>query len=491
MINIVLLILLYNLVMSRFSRGDILSCGLVAYSGKQPFDLDKIKLLLYMNSIERGKDATGIYTPTRGIVKDAIEAKDFIPRISDLKPDTLFMGHVRSGTIGSNTILNAHPHLNSGVVAIHNGTLDNHWSLCTKHDLDLSEFHTDSQVLTALLAKYQNTKILEEILGSAAVIWSRFRSNSLFVYRNKDRELYRGKIDGGMYISSIEKSLKMIGCTSVMEIKEDYCYSIFDGEIDRQFKVKRAVPVSTKVDFSKVDDQDYQLVGRWLKCEMENYSYANSVVKPCKRGKYYLVREATAHNMLVVEDENGSLMRPAHKKSFDLKNSGLTVGDFAVAMANLVTVGENPTSICKKGKIFLVTEDHQIFIKTVRDLLTNETYALKIKHLRRAEDSEIMDDTPIDEANCALNDSCSVPNSTQALTDEDHEDLMDNMYVPSEIIHDVLEDISTMVDKLKIITKNDLVTYDVVEQLEEIVMESYSTVTDAQIVLEDVKEDTE
>jgi len=41
-------------------------CGQLGYSGTKPFDIEKIKLLTLWNSLERGEDATGFYSPLNG-----------------------------------------------------------------------------------------------------------------------------------------------------------------------------------------------------------------------------------------------------------------------------------------------------------------------------------------------------------------------------------------------------------------------------------------
>lgn len=222
-------------------------CGIIAFSGNpdNKFNIDKIKLLLMLNQ-DRGKDSYGYYTPETGIIKDTGKVELCLIKKDFTVPESsTFIGHVRSSTVGASVKDNAHPFNYGNIVLAMNGTLTNHWDLLRDYKFKYMDFDVDSQVLAAMINKDQNKSALSKILGSCAVVYTDTTTGNLYCYRNNDRPLFRGNIDGSMYISSIENSLKIIGCVDVKEFKEDNLYEIKDGAITTTYKVKRAV-IETK-----------------------------------------------------------------------------------------------------------------------------------------------------------------------------------------------------------------------------------------------------
>ena len=106
-------------------------CGQLGYSGTKPFDFEKIKLLILWNSLERGEDATGLYSPLNGHRKSLLKGSTVVSNDEfKLIPDTILMAHVRAKTIGLNTIENTHPFKRGDWYLQHNGT-HIHTSPCT------------------------------------------------------------------------------------------------------------------------------------------------------------------------------------------------------------------------------------------------------------------------------------------------------------------------------------------------------------------------
>lgn len=240
LINIILLILLYNnIVVLMKGSSTNLYCGLVGFSGKTDYNEDKIKTLLLFNQ-DRGKDSFGYYVPNKEISKTLGKIED-IGSVKDFKltESNLFIGHVRAATVGKVEVKNAHPFIHGNVILAMNGTLSNHDELANEYKLDSSTFEVDSDILTACLNKDQTKDVFTKILGGCAVIYTDSNTDTLYCYRNSERPLYRGMLNGNMYISSIDKSLKYIGCDNVKEFKQDNLYQIKDGVVIGCYKVKK------------------------------------------------------------------------------------------------------------------------------------------------------------------------------------------------------------------------------------------------------------
>lgn len=231
-LSIFLLITLLNMIISFFiKRDNILYCGMVGFSGSTNFNPDKIAQLLLAN-MTRGVHSTGMYN--NGVISKMAEDAIYFLAENRIIPGNTFMGHDRHATIGSKTAINnAHPFRYGTIIGQHNGTLKNHWNLCRDNDLTYSDYDVDSQVLIELISKdKEDLEVLQEFEGAAAIIWhDEDHPNRLYCFRNSERPLYRGMIDEGMYISSIEASLKMIGCEKIQQFKENFVYSIENGQI--------------------------------------------------------------------------------------------------------------------------------------------------------------------------------------------------------------------------------------------------------------------
>jgi len=214
-------------------------CGLVGFSrfeGGQVY-IDKITSLLYINSLTRGKDATGMYTTPSGVIKMAKDATDFIELgykhrdlfIKYLNDTNIFIGHVRQKTTGEKTDNNAHPFKFGNFVGAHNGVVRNYSGLIKEGDK--FKYDVDSMVIFSRLSQDNNYTVLEEMDADAALIFHNTEDpNSIYVYRNDARPLFKGKIENsGLYFSSIQQSLILIGCTNIEEVKPNYVYKYTNG----------------------------------------------------------------------------------------------------------------------------------------------------------------------------------------------------------------------------------------------------------------------
>lgn len=317
-------------------------CGLIGFSapkGKQ-FNLDKLRLLFMWNQ-ERGRHSYGFYTPTIGIIKDTGTIEDQMCKKDFNIPDSnLFIGHVRSATIGATNKANAHPFNFGNIVLAMNGTLSNTWDLCREYGFPLADFDVDSQLLTAILNKDQNKSVLSKILGGCALVYTDTNTGRLYCYRNSDRPLYRGNIGGAMYISSIENSLKVIGCLDVKEFKVDNLYEIKDGAVIGTYKVKRAVakPITTSnydvssdenglflnVGFARMKSEE--LIGKWLKIKVPYHS--NTPAAGFTKGFAYEVLSGTDKEWEIVVLNDNKEAVTVSKYSFEEKFPILSAGDY-------------------------------------------------------------------------------------------------------------------------------------------------------------------
>lgn len=208
-------------------------CGITGFigTGKTPasFNVDKMNLLMFWNN-ERGGDATGIFTPTHGVVKTTKEAPEFLKDGKLLlNQDNIFIGHLRSGTSGDKTnVNNAHPFEFNSLVGVHNGTLRNIWNILKKEGIDKEKekIGVDSEALYRIINE-KGPNIISEIDGAMALVWYDRITNDIKVYRNKERPLYYGYDDNGdIYLSSIKEALNVIGCCWIEEFDVETLYTI-------------------------------------------------------------------------------------------------------------------------------------------------------------------------------------------------------------------------------------------------------------------------
>ncbi|MEK6881928.1 MAG: hypothetical protein AABY22_20080 [Nanoarchaeota archaeon] len=207
-------------------------CGIIGYSGLSLFNIDKIKILFLYNET-RGEDSTGLYTPENGIVKSIDSVSDFIYN-KKIKISNMLIGHCRKCSMGTIRESNAHPFEIDNIIGVHNGHIKNTHDLCTWDEKRYFDLDIDSQMIMYLLSKYKDPRFLYKINGSAALLFTDKRTNIVYAFRNDQKPLFYGKIKKDMYISSIEDSLKAIGCKNIESFKENYLYQIESGKITKK-----------------------------------------------------------------------------------------------------------------------------------------------------------------------------------------------------------------------------------------------------------------
>ena len=387
-------------------------CGIVGFSGKENFNKDKINLLMVWNSFERGKDSTGIYTPKNQIQKEVKVATEFLNNIP-FEEDNFLIAHVRAKTVGANIAKNAHPFKEDNVILCHNGTLRNHYGLLRKYDLKYQDFDVDSHIICGIMAKEKNFKVLSEIEGAAAMLITDTNNPSImYVFRNADRPLFKGTIDGGMYISSIKESLEVIGCKNVKEFKENYLYTIKDGLI--QGTAKRIVnkpysPPITTYSNNRNTPSVAQLFNMLLTFDTNN-TYNNQYPTLTYMNEYKVVGfDVGTNTIIVLNDNDERLVCPSF--AFARTLDCFTTNDYVKARCNIVLKADPKKIIIKKDQYCLVSNDWFNGCVEVLNLETNEYYDLAKYFVKKLTDVElkVFQTPPTPQTNINFGEGFNVP----------------------------------------------------------------------------------
>src|ERR1035437_6665076 len=106
-----------------------------------------------------------------------------------------------------------------------------------------------------LIKKNQFIKSLEDYEGGAALLFT-LKDERLYCFRDKDRPLYHGRVRQGnligTYVSSMEESLKAIGCSKIRQFPIDVVHVFKDGNLVDKFKIthNRLKPAAVKTNYS-------------------------------------------------------------------------------------------------------------------------------------------------------------------------------------------------------------------------------------------------
>lgn len=365
-------------------------CGLIGFSGKTNFNKDKISILMLWNAYERGKDATGIYTPKNNLNKNTDVASKFLTTIP-FEEDKLLIAHVRAKTIGANVDKNAHPFNEENIVLAHNGTLKNYYGLTHKYSLPPNTYDVDSHIMCAIIAKEKNFNVLSEIDGPAALlIHDKNNSNILYVFRNDERPLYKGIIDGNMYISSISEALEVIGCKNIKEFKKDYLYTIVNGLI--QGTAKKIINKPYAHVFNNTSHAipiPQLLLNTYIKFD----TYNNVTAEKLTYNKEYLVigYDNTDSKVQIKDDSNNEVYVSSFK--FDRMHSCILVNSYVKSRVNLTKVLSDDIKqlVIEKDTICLITTDYLNGKVELMNLTTSLKYDVPKKLLIKLTSNELLD----------------------------------------------------------------------------------------------------
>lgn len=232
-----------------------------------------------MYNVHRGEDATGLWTPKNGVVKSLDRASKFLnsEQFKAIEEDCSFIGHVRSGARYKTFMTAAHPHEGDNCVLAHNGTLSNTFQLASKYGI--LDNGTDTELLHKIIDTNWNPKVLTQIDGTATLLigdknvkLKKGQENSyLLAFRlNKERPLFFGTSEEGLYLSSLEDSLEAIGCTDIAEFDTNILYTIFEGKVISEFAIPER-PLKTSY-----NSNNYSQNNSYNNTPAVNYTFTNN-----------------------------------------------------------------------------------------------------------------------------------------------------------------------------------------------------------------------
>lgn len=333
-LKIVIYFILINLFLAiRNSKNNYLYCGIFGFiSTNNNFDVNKAKILFLYN-YARGSDSCGFYTPTSGVVKKKGKVLDNLPEFI-IPEDNVIVGHTRQATVGVVNDSNAHPFEYKDIICVHNGFIKNWKENLEQLGISTVGISVDSEAFAKLVGEVGINKAIESLPGSAiaTIIYNKVEKQ-LYIYRNKERPLYRGNLDKGTYISSTEDSLKAIGCTKIKEFKENYLYTIKNENIESSIKVtakeKPIVPSNKILHWGKcVNEFNKNLtLNKWYRIiEQRNdswFSVVNDTGSVSEHSDYVLkgVRRFNKGEMIVAMEEmcypkDKTIAKPGDKFKF-------------------------------------------------------------------------------------------------------------------------------------------------------------------------------
>lgn len=196
-------------------------CGIVGAVGKH---IDHNFLLdVFLATEPRGKEATGFFSPTTGIIKAPQPAGDFLLEHAEdyhkaVTENKIFIGHCRLATHGKPEFnYNNHPLESENWVLVHNGVVD---------IVDIEDYRyqsdTDTENILAYIERYGLEKGLSYVTRGAAIILApKNEENTLYVWKttNSDMLLAYDQDHECIYICSGDKYIKA-GLDNISEYEE-------------------------------------------------------------------------------------------------------------------------------------------------------------------------------------------------------------------------------------------------------------------------------
>lgn len=226
-------------------------CGLFGFNGSRAVDLTKLRWLAVQNE-SRGRDSAGVYGKLRyrqtGTATGMIKHPEFTAAVRGSKN---VIGHTRSATTTDGTrrvdVDNAHPHIGFGkdgleIIGAHNGWIIDEvfHDLVKRYGFEKAPT-VDSMLIYWILAKeFPNFDVLGEIEGAIALNFTIPTRNPdrLYLYKRQSRVLHIGQATDGIYYSSEEAPLELIGCSKIFMLPDNYMWVFENGELIESFRIK-------------------------------------------------------------------------------------------------------------------------------------------------------------------------------------------------------------------------------------------------------------
>lgn len=177
-------------------------CGIVGYICTRPNELQNarrgfFRYALMLDTL-RGPDSTGVISVDKKFT--VRQHHSMMPGFRMVNTNEFFkipngwacIGHNRAATSGSVSLKNAHPFKFGKVTMVHNGTLSDDGKSLDTYDKNLN---VDSMQIALALSSVpvkDASKILEQLKGAYALVWTDERDRSINMARNGDRPLHLG-----------------------------------------------------------------------------------------------------------------------------------------------------------------------------------------------------------------------------------------------------------------------------------------------------------
>lgn len=317
MCYITLLLVLINVIsffvrkIFRLKVDGSLFCGIFGAVAKKSkkINLHKVKILGLYNQT-RGKDSCGYFY--NGTLKKNANAEslwsNFIEKNIIDEPNVtnnVFIGHCRQKSTGKVDKESAHPfEIDEKLIIAHNGTLQNHFELCNKYNIDHKDISVDSEALGKLIVE-RGFDILNEYRGYAALLMHKLDDpNTLYVYHGESKEwvnakemqeerpLFLMETPEAIYFSSMDSALLAIRTDEKQHparLKCNKVYRIHEGvfDYDNSFEVSREFNNSGYYDPKKNSKNE-----EYLEYEAEWRRQYSADAVSCIRNQHCKVKES-------------------------------------------------------------------------------------------------------------------------------------------------------------------------------------------------------
>ncbi len=225
-------------------------CGLVGVYGVIDEKLKKVFQNLLIVDIVRGPHSTGIGIGNNTnifVLKQAVgplalfATKIYSDKIKN--KNCLLMGHNRFATKGKITAANAHPFQIKHITLMHNGTLNNVYSL----PIDKPEnYDTDSEAIAISVAEKGIEKTWEKIYGAATLVFWDSNKKTLNFISDKKRPFFFTRINNSATIIWASEKWMLEGILARYNITIDKNIFFLPSDTLFTFKFNKKKVTNTK-----------------------------------------------------------------------------------------------------------------------------------------------------------------------------------------------------------------------------------------------------